>query len=230
MEFGAFQTVYGGFQFMEKFNVGLQQMKDLCSHPDYKARNKKLAPGTYVTPVKIEDGKVLPLAKEQTDDSTIYILNDFNPGQIDGFTKPEVRIAAFRIRKSDKGASLEKMKNDVVGPTDPAKGNGIRNFIYKNKETFGADTVNLSQNCFHFSAGNIEAMAELSNFFGIRPEFSIMGRLLMEHASYSAEELYKLILSPIVEWNGVKRSVFDHTEIISPEKVLEFARDIKGQL
>jgi hypothetical protein len=136
----------------------------------------------------------------------------------------------LHIRKGQKGTPLKKMREDVIGPTNPAKGKGIRNILYTHKAKFGVKTVNMNWNGFHFSAGNIEAAAELFNFFNVPLENAFIGKLLKEHASYSNDEIRMLTENPLVKWKEAIKPVFDHTELLPSRTVIEFARTIKGQL
>jgi hypothetical protein len=205
--------VFGAFEFMAKFNYTVPQISKLW----LETSEAKLAPRTHVTEVPLGNKKV-------------FLLNGFNPGQIEDFTKEKDRIVILHVRKGKNGSSLKEIRQNAIGPTDPSNGTGIRNKLFTYKNLFGVDRVDSSWNGFHFSAGNIDAIWELNNFFGVSPETTIMGRLLMEKASYGSTELYKIIKNPILQWGGKNKTTYDHTELLAPDKIIEFATAVRDQL
>ncbi len=234
---------FGGFQFMEQAGLSVEQLDALWKRSlelddlskeknDRKKYNIKLAPGTYVAPVKYEDGGFVPVRACDVDERTVFILNGFTPAQMISYTRPQDRVVVLRVRRgSGQAASLKKMRGVVIGPTNPRDGSGIRNDLFKNMEQYGVLEVDKNQNGYHFSAGPIEFLYECENFFGTKPEETSIGRLLMQRAQYSPAEIRKLMANPLVKWNGNIKSVFDHTEEMSAEEVIIiFAKAIKSQL
>lgn len=215
-------AIYGGFEFMDKFNLSANELNRLW---DANGPSVKLAPGTY-------------LRKIHQDESLFYILNGFNPAQVDYYTSPGQAILIMILENYGyEYFSWSKMRLQFMGETDPAVAarkhpGSLRGHIYLKPNEFSLPVVDISHNYLHLSAGPLEAVGEIINLV-LDNDWSYdrlwqtqTGRRMIHHRSYrllGQDGLIKILqTNPIVTFpNGSTSSIFDLTENTSPSYALE---------
>ncbi len=211
--------VLGGEEFMSSLCLSSRDMAQLWSISSGSGQVKKLAPGVYC--MAYSSGRFMDK----------YLVNGFHAGQIENFCGPDRKTVAVSIRSGDKASSWSKMRSDFAGATDPAKAmtGSLRSWLLFNKRSLGIATVDMQFNGIHLTAGPLESIAEISNWFQwIKPDQTIMGRLLT--GRITAQNLDILTSNPKVSWSGREKPLFDHTESMEPEEAATLASAIKDQL
>lgn len=207
--------VLGGESFMKFFGMKPSEMNDLWVSSQGFGKVKKLSPGVYCAPYST--GRFM----------TKYLLNGFHAMQLANFTSPGRITAAVSLRSGDNASSWSEMRSDFAGATDPsgAKSGSVRNWLLNNRAAIGMQTVDTQLNGIHLSAGPIESMAEIPNWFPwVKPHQTVMGRLL--GAFMSEEEISDLALNPEVPGQG--KPIFDLTEGKEPEDAVQAAYAVKS--
>jgi hypothetical protein len=207
--------VLGGESFMKFFGMKPTEINDLWVSSQGFGKVKKLSSGVYAT--RYDSGRFM--AK--------YLINGFHAGQIANFCAPGRITAAVSLRSGDNASSWAEMRSGFAGATDPsrAKAGSVRNWLLNNRAAIGMETVDTQLNGIHLSAGPIESMAEIPNWFPwVRSHQTVMGRLL--GAFMSEEEISDLALNPEVPGQG--KPIFDLTEGKEPEAAAPAAYAVKS--
>lgn len=208
--------IIGGEYFMKFFGMKPSEMNDLWVQAQGFGKVKKLAPGVYCTPYST--GRFM----------SKYLLNGFHAMQLANFCAPGRITAAVSVRSGDNASSWNVMRQDFAGATDPAKANAgsMRSWLLANKRALGMATVDTQLNGIHLSAGPVESMAEISNWFPwVTSGNTIMGRLL--EGVLAPQKIDGLTANPTVNYAGKSAPVFDLTENMEPEEAIEVIRAIK---
>lgn len=175
---------------------------------------QKLASGAYVQKVQI-------------DRETVWLLNGFQPNQLEHFTQPGRCIVLFHISAD---LSWKDAREVFIGATDPqqAATGSLRRDLLDRKAFFGLPEVSQSYNGVHLSAGPMEALAELRRFEmepEVWPKSSFASRL--------AEEMgagWEVLLeNPVLENEGKVMSVFDWTELMNNKEALIALQSFKDK-
>ncbi len=202
--------ILGGHQFLEHYP---QFSPFALSTISDNLGPKKLASGTYCLRLVL-DGKIL------------LILNAFHPYQLEKFTK---RGAAIIVLEAVSSTSWRIVRQQLVGATDPFKAaeGSLRYTFLKQRNELGLPTVNLSNNGIHLSAGPLEGMIEVQNFFseyekGIKLSFqeTCFGRLILSKGLHH-KSLTELATNPSFKEGERAVSSFDLTEEIDSEAAAE---------
>ncbi|GAA0486855.1 hypothetical protein Ade02nite_10740 [Paractinoplanes deccanensis] len=197
--------VLGGHQLLSSTSVSARRLAELI---DGRAP-VKLAPGTYAT-------------KATTDEGAVIVLNGFHPEQLEHYTQPEARVVALEVRWAEPAWSA--FRADVVGATDPAKASesSIRGLLHGEREALSIGAVTISRNGVHGSAGPLEAMIELSRFFGVPAADTDFGSRLATSGRAATRDLvvYESLDRAIVQ------QLFDATEDVEPDDAVEILGDL----
>lgn len=193
-------NVLGGLEFLEKYPEFTPTGLDyLCQN----IGSKKLAGGTYVVEVKL-------------DDETVYLINGFHGRQLKQFTDAGKSIIVMSLSTD---ADWSDARSNFIGATDPSKANAgsLRRAFLDNKEKLGLPDVSQGANGVHLSAGPVEALVELqrynSNFAnGETKELSSFsfGKQISE--AFGADAVNAIVQNSNVDVDGKSTSVFDLTE------------------
>lgn len=207
-------NVLGGLEFLEKYP------EFTATGLDYLCQNigsKKLAGGTYVVEVKLDDDKV-------------YLINGFHGRQLKQFTDAGKSIIVMSLSTD---ADWSDARSNFIGATDPSKANAgsLRRAFLDNKERLGLPDVSQGANGVHLSAGPIEALVELqrynSNFAnGEAKELTAFsfGKQLAE--AFGADVVKAIVSNSNVDVDGKSTSVFDLTEEKNSSEALEILKSV----
>ena len=141
------EKVIGGFEFLKQYPEFTPFTADIL----WQAKaSKKLAGGTYVEDVKV-------------DDETLYLINGFHPRQLHHFTQEGRGIIILTLSGD---TAWEKIRDDMIGNTFPEKAvkGSIRGEFLAQKDFFGLPEVGIANNGVHLSAGPIEGLIELMRY------------------------------------------------------------------
>jgi nucleoside diphosphate kinase len=205
--------VLGGLEFLEKYPEFTPTGLDyLCQN----IGSKKLAGGTYVVEVKL-------------DDELVYVINGFHGRQLKQFTENGRSIIVMSL-SSD--TDWSNARSNFIGATDPTKANegSLRRAFLDNKESLGLPDVSQGANGVHLSAGPVEALVELqrynSNFSNGETkdftEFSF-GKQLAE--AFDQTAVQSIVQNTNVDVAGKSTSVFDLTEEKNSSEALELLKE-----
>jgi hypothetical protein len=156
-------------------------------------KSLKLRSGFYFQEYTIEDRKII-------------LVNGFHPVQIVRYTHPDRRLIVLLI---DSDTDWKSLKHDLAGDTYPERAgeNSIRGEIFKNKQLYGIEQVDISNNCVHLSAGPFEALFEIDNFLENIKEAGFdlfktnIGRRLKEK-NFSEDEIIRSLSNPTAVIDG----------------------------
>jgi nucleoside diphosphate kinase len=138
-----------------------------------KAANKlvKLGGGFYC-------GKI-----ESPDKGTWYVFNGFFMEMRNKFVAPGAAIYYFYVEWDPLDLSWSDFRNQVLGPTDPAKApkDSLRGMLYENWQEYGLSSApNTGDNGVHASASPFEGLAERMNWLGYKADNDAYGRVLLK--------------------------------------------------
>lgn len=166
--------------------------------------NKKLAGGTYAETIKL-------------DNEQIYLINGFHPRQLKHFTEDGRSIVVMTLSGN---LSWSDARSNFIGATNPQAANAgsLRRTFLDRKDELGLSEVSQGSNGVHLSAGPVEALVELrrynSNFSdgGKSREFTEFSFGKKLAATFSPEQIEKIVNNANVTVNGKSVSIFDLTE------------------
>jgi len=200
--------VLGGLEFLKKYPQFNTFSLDILWQNN---KIEKLAGGTYVQEVKI-------------DDEIIYLMNGFFPRYVEHFTAAGRYLVLFTV-KTD--LSWKEARQNFIGATDPEQANkgSLRREFFENSTALGLDVVNRSTNGAHLSAGPIEALVELKRFNSnenkgvkkLNSDFDF-GKTLEE--KFSATQIQKLLDNQNLVFEGSEISSFDVSEEVDALEVI----------
>ena len=173
---------------------------------------QRLAPGVYANRFSLFD-------------QDIVILNGFHPHQLHYFTGDGKAIAVMVVRTP---SSWKSLRNQLIGATDPNKAEvgSIRRLLLENASKIGVDSISKGKNGVHLSAGPLEAFFEIERFFDGTDEFLLHSNLVAaaDQAALSKEILQGLSGNPSGLFGGGEQSVFDVTEELDMQDVIDLMR------
>jgi nucleoside diphosphate kinase len=204
--------VLGGFEFLNEYNEFTPYTADIL----FQAKqSKKLAGGTYVEDIKM-------------DDETVYLVNGFHPRQIYHFTQSGRGIIVLTLSGD---TAWEKVRDDMIGNTFPDKAvpGSIRGSFLAKKDAFGLAEVSIGVNGIHLSAGPIEGLIELIRY---NSDFSngkiktakdyAFGKKLID--AFGEATTDRILSNPNVDVDGKSVSVFDLTELKNADEAIEILK------
>jgi nucleoside diphosphate kinase len=127
--------------------------------------------------------------------------------------------------------SWSSFRNDLLGATDPttAHEGSIRRALHDNYVALGlSDRPHTGTNGVHASASALEAMVERMNWLGTAIGEDPMGRALLE-AGISAGSIRYWSKDPVVEFEGVRQSVFDLVQDMGAAECLTVLTKLGGR-
>lgn len=179
--------------------------------------NKKLAGGTYVEAVKV-------------DNEVLHIMNGFHPRQLKHFTETGRSIVVMTL-SGDLDWSVAR--GELIGATDPARAvaGSIRRSFLDNKDALGLAEVGQGTNGVHLSAGPVEALVELCRY---NSDFSVAGGEKSYEAFSFGKRLKEEFGDKIVDIanninvvvDGKTTSVFDLTEEKNSEESIAVLKSV----
>lgn len=205
--------VMGGIEFLKAYPEFTPYTLDIL----WQAKtSKKLAGGTYVSDVKM-------------DDTTIYLINGFHPRQIHHFTQKGRCIVVMTVSGD---TSWIKARDEMIGNTFPDKANSgsIRRTLLDNMKQYGMAEVGIAANGIHLSAGPVEGLIELTRY---NSNFADKSKVLsFENFTFgqklkttlSPEQVSKVLSNVNVTIDGKTVSVFDMTETVDADQALEMLK------
>lgn len=219
-----FKALFGGD--VSEFKV-LGGLEVLDQYPDFNAfsldyiwqnlENKKLAGGTYVEVVKV-------------DNETLHIINGFHPRQLKHFTA-QGRCIVVMTLSGDLDWSVAR--SAFIGATNPvtAQEGSIRRSFLDNKDALGLAEVGQGTNGVHLSAGPVEALVELRRY---NSDFSVSGgEKAFEAFSFGkalketfADKVADITNNINVEVDGKATSIFDLTEEKNSDEAVELLKAV----
>lgn len=202
-------NVLGGIEFLRKYPFFNFHSLD-CMWQN--SENKRLASGTYVEKLRI-------------DQEEVYLLNAFHPKQLRHFTEPGRSIVLFNISCNRPWKEAREL---FAGATDPRKAapGSLRRLLLERKDEFGIPEVSQSFNGIHLSAGPVEALIELHRFDSdhSKPEgeadyedFSFGKELIRQFGEIPAA----LLNNETLEVNGKSTTVYDLTENLDSDEAMK---------
>ena len=203
-------NVLGGGQIVEQGLLSGRELSDLWLDPAVP-KNVKLAPGTYA-------------ARRKIGNNDVFILNGFAWGLLQRFVSPGNKVIALGIAsQSGNSANWHKMRNVFLGATDPTKAapGSLRRQLLDYRAELGLGTIDGSCNGGHLSAGPLEGLAELKNWFGLPFARTAFGNELLRRG-LSLSAISWLLSNPTVPSVSVK-PLFDLTECQEPGAVAGLA-------
>ena len=149
---GNSSEVLGGHEVLVKFpNLSARALDEIwASKKSFRVRS-----GLYVQSYDIAG-------------NALVIANGFHPSQLERFTASGRKIALLLLN-SDLPWKILRVR--MLGDTFPERAapGSIRGEMHRDPERFGFESVSISNNAVHLSAGPFEAVLELSNFLSAVP-------------------------------------------------------------
>lgn len=201
-------TVLGGLEFLKKYTQFNTFTLDVLWQNN---KIEKLAGGTYVQEVKI-------------DDEIIYLMNGFFPRYVEHFTASGRYLILFTVLTD---LSWKEARQNFIGTTDPEQANkgSLRRDFFENATSLGLDVVNRSTNGAHLSAGPIEALVELKRFNTDKNKGVVknnvdftFGKQLEE--LFTESQINKILENRNIVVDGSEISSFDLSEEIDASDVI----------
>jgi len=208
----------GGFEFVERFKDVSPVALDLIWS---NVEHQRLASGCFCGRVKVGN-------------EIVFVINGFTPRQLETYADPRVAIAVFVLTGR---ASWYDLRMYFVGKSNPreAAPGSIRNELFMNRIALGIRDLGIATNGAHLSAGPVEALAELRRFTSDftsarrRPSTDLQfGRKLA--CRFTPEQIDSILLNPMIEVDGQKRSVFDLTEEMDEVMAVELLTSVGDQI
>lgn len=212
VEAGAVKTL-GGFQLLEQYPFFNAHSLD-CLWQNQE--NLRLAGGSYAEKVRV-------------DQETIYLLNAFQPRQLEHFTEKGRSIVVMSLSGS---LSWKESRRNFIGATKPqaAEAGSLRRRLLEQKEALGLPEVSQSYNGVHLSAGPVESLVESLRFESdhdggvlLDPSTLPFGRLCVEAFGHVPDAL---LHNGLVTVDGHTKSVFDLTEELDAAEAIQLVKDV----
>jgi len=165
----------------------------------------RLAGGTYAMDLNVQGKKYI-------------VLNAFHGYQLVPFTTTGRAIIVFEGLSQ---APWKSLRDNVCGTTDPntAAAGSVRQVFLSEKKTYGFVSVDKSSNGCHMSAGPLEALVEVTRFFGNGGENLNVNQTnfghLLAHEGLSADRINALASNIKVTSGGKSITSFDLTEEVN---------------
>ncbi len=144
------------------------------------------------------------------------LVNGFHPSQLRNYTHPDRQLFVVLVHSD---TSWELLKEDLIGNTFPEKASphSIRGELYRNKNAYGIQTISISRNYVHLSAGPFEALFEINNFFkdieelDFQLSYTNLYRLFQKN-QIALTELNHALMNPAKKIDGHLTDLFTTTE------------------
>lgn len=193
--------IIGAHQFLARFSdMSARSLYELSD----KIGVKKLANGTYCTPVEHDGQKYL-------------VLSPFHPYQLEFFT---TKGRAIVVMEGLSSTSWRDLRQQMIGSTNPAKAaqDSIRRTFLNRLRELGIHSIDSGTNGIHLSAGPLEAMVEIQRFFSNFEQNGVLGfeetsfgRMLLAQG-FTLPQVESLSLNPTLNVEGRSIPAFDLTE------------------
>uniref|UniRef100_A0A7S2CUN0 Nucleoside-diphosphate kinase n=1 Tax=Octactis speculum TaxID=3111310 RepID=A0A7S2CUN0_9STRA len=198
----------------------------------------KLGPGCYVSKCcyamrenDVGDVVGVPVEEGEDDASQLYIINGFYGLMREKFIAKDASVYVYVVGFTSDKLNWATFRNDVIGPTDPAKASetSIRGKIYKEWERLGLKQVpSVGDNGVHASAGPLEGLKERMVWLQLALEQDPMGAKLIEVIwNYNTTGfITKLMDNEAVQFCSEEQPIFDLTEGMDSLEVLCIANNL----
>lgn len=172
-----------------------------------------IAPGAYVKKVKANN-------KEH------FLINGFYPSMKEDFEKEDAQIHCMIIQFDSDKLSWSSFRDEIIGKTNPAAAleSSVRGSFFKKQATFGL-AMSDNANLIHASAGPLEAAKEELLWMGKNIEDILFFKLL-DSEGFTEDKIKWLSDAPIVDYQGVTDTIFEHTEKKNPADTLKILKEI----
>lgn len=173
-----------------------------------QSQQTKLAPGLYAGYFAQQD---------------FYVINGFYPGQREVFTTEGAEVVLYEAEFDPAQVSWEQFRGKIIGATDPARAveGSLRNQLLERYTELGQTAKpEMSRNGVHASAGPLEGLRERMVWLGTKVQKTALAGALLERGM-SRERLDELLENPVIQLDGQSGPVFDLTEDIDADAVLE---------
>jgi len=192
--------IYGGHEYLqahpETDAVSLEQLW-------LSKKSQKLRSGFYIQ-------------SYQAGAENFVLVNGFHPAQLAHFTGADRRIVLILLHSN---TDWRILRNEMVGLTFPEKATpgSIRGTLYAHSGQYGFESVTIANNGVHLSAGPVECVFEIMNFFGrlldLNPaqQTPLLLRRLLQRG-LSLEQALRVVENPPVTSNGKTTDLFSATE------------------
>jgi hypothetical protein len=180
----------------------------------------KLAPGTYISKFDGTSGA-----------EPCFTLNGFYPAMRQKFVEDGAVVRCMECEWDESRLTWKAFRREVIGSTDPtqATAGSVRAEMYARWTELGlAAQPSTGENCVHASAGPLEGLKERVVWTGAPLETDAFAATLLGPQLSSA--LTRPVLeqwlddNPIVTLGGSTDKVFDLTEELSADEVVELVR------
>ena len=176
----------------------------------------KLAPGTYVSRLDLEEGK-----------KPLYTVNGFYPAMRQAFVEPTAEVRYMVCEWDEAELSWSAFRQQCIGATNPAQavaGSARAELLARWQELGLASEPTQGLNGVHASAGPLEGLKERCVWAGATIETDDFGsRLLAGGLERSTLDAW-LDGNPVVTLGGETDKVFDLTEELGAGAVLELVQ------
>lgn len=160
----------------------------------------------------------------------IYSFNGFFMSMRAKFTAPGLKIHYFVVEFDSADLAWGDFRGKVLGPTDPADApaDSLRGISFAKWQELGLPAQpDTGDNSVHASASPFEALAERNNWLGVPFAEDSFGKELLD-AGISEETLTAWSVDPAVEFEGVKKSIFDTLEDMDSDACLVKMKAVAG--
>jgi nucleoside diphosphate kinase len=212
VEAGEVKTL-GGFQMLEQYPIFNAHSLD-CLWQNQE--NLKLAGGAYAEKVRI-------------DQETIYLLNAFQPRQLEHFTEKGRCIVVMNISGN---LSWKESRRNFIGATKPqaAEVGSLRKLLLERKDEFGLPEVSQSYNGVHLSAGPVESLVESLRFESDHDGGSLLDPSALPFGRQCVEAFGcvpdALLHNALIQVDGHFKSIFDLTEELDAAEAIGVLKTI----
>lgn len=213
--------ILGGHEFLNRFDTfDAFSLNKLWS----SKKSLKLRSGFYFQSYRVED------PGGDNNISNVILVNGFHPAQLRHFTEPERKIVVLLLNSD---SDWNDLKFKLVGDTFPEKAEpqSIRGELFNTPGQYGLDSVSVSSNCVHLSAGPFEALFEIQNFLsnvkdtGFQMKCSNIYRLMTE-AGFKPPAVTHCLENPGAIIDNETVDLFTFTENKNSEEAICDFRDL----
>ncbi|KAL3916518.1 MAG: hypothetical protein SGPRY_006785 [Prymnesium sp.] len=178
----------------------------------------KLAPGTYISRLDLS---------QHDQHGPLYTINGFYPAMREAFIKPGAQVRFMVCEFSESELSWQDFRQKVIGATDPAKAaaGSARAALLERWSELGLESApTQGLNGVHASAGPLEGLKERIIWAGTQLGDDELASALLDHGLKKRTLEHWLSENPVVTLGGKTDKVFDLTEEISTDALLEMVR------
>ena len=215
--------IVSGSQLMKRFGLSWDEV-DALWQTGFPHGTKKIKTmgARYALPVQIKDPQTGHV-------KTLILVNGHFTSLVNLFAQstnssnePVKTIVLYIRSRNHEGQSWQMMREEFLGGTNPhtaMMGSFRRDAVLGEVPVERGDQLSGAHNLAHLSAGPLEAMAELSNFFDISLDETSFGALLA-HNGYSKPQLDTLAKNRVHNADGALINLFDLTEAKEQDEAL----------